>query len=82
MLEFMSAHQSNIEKNTTLEVMDNSNIIDYKSNQTNDAGHFEFIVEKIFKDYKDIFQKEYKDEKEHVKRKDIFRHNLRWRKTF
>lgn len=40
-------------------------------------NHFEFVVEKIFTDYKNLFQKEYKDPKEHVKRKDIFRHNLR-----
>ena len=41
-------------------------------------NHFEFVVEKIFTDYKNLFQKEYKDPKEHVKRKDIFRHNLRY----
>ena len=41
------------------------------------SNHFEFVVEKIFTDYKNLFQKEYKDPKEHVKRKDIFRHNLR-----
>jgi len=73
----MSAHQS-VEEKDTSEIVNNSNTANItNSNRTNNADHFEFIVEKIFKDYKDIFQKEYKDEKEHVKRKDIFRHNFR-----
>jgi len=77
MLEFMSAHQS-VEEKDTSEIVNNSNTANItNSNRTNNADHFEFIVEKIFKDYKDIFQKEYKNEKEHVKRKDIFRHNFR-----
>lgn len=40
-------------------------------------NHFELIVESIFREFKNSFDKNYTDDTEHVKRKDIFRHNLR-----
>lgn len=39
--------------------------------------HFEYIVETLFREFKNKFEKGYNDELEHVKRKDIFRHNMR-----
>ena len=92
MLEFMSTHALSsepINKNKTKEaasdvVEQKDDLRDLVTNSTGVGGggvnHFEFVVEKIFTDYKNLFQKEYKNEKEHVKRKDIFRHNLRYNK--
>ena len=40
-------------------------------------NHFELIVESIFREFKNSFDKNYTDDTEHVERKDIFRHNLR-----
>uniref|UniRef100_A0A7M5X5G9 Uncharacterized protein n=1 Tax=Clytia hemisphaerica TaxID=252671 RepID=A0A7M5X5G9_9CNID len=90
MLEFMSTHALSSEPiNNDNTTKGTSDVVkpkdDLKDLITNSAGvggsgvnHFEFVVEKIFTDYKNLFQKEYKNEKEHVKRKDIFRHNLRY----
>lgn len=46
-------------------------------NNNPSANHFEYIVESIFNDFKNVFSKKYNDSVEHIKRKDIFRHNLR-----
>ena len=40
--------------------------------------HFEYIVETLFREFKNKFEKDYDGELEHVKRKDIFRHNMRY----
>ena len=86
MLEFMSSHPYQQDEpisttDTTAKPTNhnttNDSITSQSSPFNNGTRHYEFIVEKIFSDYKDIFKKEYKDEMEHVKRKDIFRHNLR-----
>lgn len=82
MLEFMSAHSEQdsqpINDNPTEATTNQSVGNESMTSPMDGKKHYEFIVEKIFKDYKDIFKKEYKDEMEHVKRKDIFRHNLRF----
>ena len=40
-------------------------------------NHFELVVDVIFKNYKSVFNKNYKGNNEHAKRKEIFRHNMR-----
>lgn len=46
------------------------------------SHHFELVIETVFRDFKNLFNKNYKDDVEHVKRKDIFRHNLRFIHNF
>ena len=43
-----------------------------------DLVRYEDIVETLFASFKDSFQKNYKSSHEHEKRKNIFRHNMRY----
>ena len=72
--DFLQPHQDKAkEKDESLSVMLKNKDVDtiFAKN------HFELIVESIFREFKNSFDKNYTDNTEHVKRKDIFRHNLR-----
>jgi len=40
--------------------------------------HYERVVDELFSSFRDSFEKNYKSSNEHEKRKDIFRHNMRF----
>eukprot|EP00112_Aurelia_sp_Birch-Aquarium-sp1_P017337 Seg4002.5 transcript_id=Seg4002.5/GoldUCD/mRNA.D3Y31 product="Counting factor associated protein D" protein_id=Seg4002.5/GoldUCD/D3Y31 len=56
----------------------NNKRINKEKKETNKMQHYEHIVEELFFSFKESFQKDYKSPNEHEKRKNIFRHNMRF----
>jgi len=87
MLEFISHQNERPQKDTVPSNKTKSKKITEEELEKDSANenlvknHFELVVETIFREYKNSFNKNYADDLEHVKRKDIFRHNLRFINT-
>ena len=88
MLEFMSHDNEQNQLNENISQPIEKQPVDMKSTDDLEFGdiseqpgheknHYEFVVESVFRDFKNLFEKNYTDDIEHVKRKDIFRHNMR-----
>ncbi|XP_047134693.1 uncharacterized protein LOC100204117 isoform X2 [Hydra vulgaris] len=84
MYEFISSHQNEPQDSTNQPSIINHqpsiNMSKTDHHQTNKT-HFEFVVEILFSQFKNSFSKDYSNHTEHVKRKDIFRHNVRFINT-
>ena len=49
-----------------------------KNKKMDKIMHYERVVDELFSSFRDSFEKNYKSSNEHEKRKDIFRHNMRF----